>query len=288
MRKYMSVILYVFIFILLFNFSLLFIYPLSLDLNSWVGLFIAVFFVILMIGVIKTMKLSLLLQYMRMFTLSIKATGIFVLTATLFFVQIFIFVKAPQSGHGFDLALGYFLVPTILRITEAFIKEKEIGHMVEVSFLCIVSTVAFHFFSGQLLSWVFYSSVISISIYEGVRIRFNTNNIAAMLFDCILLFPLFIYMIYTGGGGYLEAWSNKLFFMISLISLSVFFVLYFFVFNINKNSNIERGMYILAVLVGVFSIREWQLPDEEKILSYLFVFTSVLISCRAMLRVENI
>jgi chloramphenicol-sensitive protein RarD len=116
--------------------------------------------------------------------------GVLVINAGLLGVQVWLFGWAPATGHGLDVALGYFLMPLVMVLIGVLLhRERLSGWRIVAVGAAVVGVVA-ALLGGSGISWSTVVVAVGYPLYFTIRRRVALDSPGALWFElAILLIP---------------------------------------------------------------------------------------------------
>lgn len=122
--------------------------------------------------------------------------GVLIVDAALLGVQVWLFGWAPQTGHGLDVALGYFLMPIVMVLVGVTLHRERLSRLRTLAVAAAVVGVVAAFLAGGGLSWATFVVALGYPVYFIVRRQAKLDSTGALWFELgILLVPSLVYAV---------------------------------------------------------------------------------------------
>jgi chloramphenicol-sensitive protein RarD len=113
--------------------------------------------------------------------------GVLVVNAALLGVQVWLFGWAPATGHGLDVALGYFLMPLVMVLVGVLLhRERLTGWRIAAVSAAAVG-VAAALLGGGGISWSTIVVALGYPLYFVIRRRAALDSPGALWFELVIL-----------------------------------------------------------------------------------------------------
>src|SRR5690606_38263881 len=110
--------------------------------------------------------------------------------AALLAPQFFLFAWAPQTGHGLEVALGYFLMPLMMVFVGVFLFRERMGVLRTLAVASAVMGVVAAFLVAGGLHWSTVVVAVGYPIYFAVRKAAGLNSSAAFWLELWVKLPV--------------------------------------------------------------------------------------------------
>ena len=114
--------------------------------------------------------------------------GVLVVNAGLLGVQVWLFGWAPVTGHGLDVALGYFLMPLVMVLVGVLLHRERLTGWRMAAVAAAAVGVGAALFSGAGISWSTVVVALGYPLYFVIRRRTGLDSPGALWFELGILF----------------------------------------------------------------------------------------------------
>ncbi|GAB3119256.1 EamA family transporter RarD [Glaciibacter psychrotolerans] len=113
--------------------------------------------------------------------------GLLVADAALLGVQIWLFGWAPQTGHGLDVALGYFLMPLMMVLVGVTLHRERLSRLRIAAVAAAAIGVIFALLAGGGIGWSTVVVALGYPIYFTIRRAARIDSTGALWFELVIL-----------------------------------------------------------------------------------------------------
>ncbi|MDR3426481.1 MULTISPECIES: EamA family transporter RarD [Silvimonas] len=118
-------------------------------------------------------------------------------TASLLFIQQWIFMWAPQVGRLMEVSLGYFLLPLVMVLTGFLFYHERPSRLQWLAVACAMVGVAHEIWLTQAFSWVTLVTSVGYPPYLMLRRWIKLDPVAGFLLEILFILPFVAFYLFT-------------------------------------------------------------------------------------------
>ncbi|MGF6777351.1 EamA family transporter RarD [Paraburkholderia sp. GAS334] len=122
-----------------------------------------------------------------------------VISAALLGLQLWVFLWAPLHGRMLEVSLGYFLLPLMMVLVGRFYYHERLDGLQWLAVACAAVGVAHELWMTRAFSWPTMLVALGYPPYFVLRRKINADSLTAFALEVMLLFPVAIAFVSTGG-----------------------------------------------------------------------------------------
>jgi len=132
-------------------------------------------------------------------------------SAALLGAQLWVFLWAPLHGRMLEVSLGYFLLPLVMVLVGRFYYHERLDGLQWAAVICAAVGVGHELWVTGAFSWPTLLVALGYPPYFVLRRKIKQDSLALFTVEMILLLPVAVAMIVTGGSltlisGRLDMW----------------------------------------------------------------------------------
>ncbi|WP_144113012.1 EamA family transporter RarD [Paraburkholderia sp. BCC1886] len=113
--------------------------------------------------------------------------------------QLWVFLWAPLHGRMLDVSLGYFLLPLVMVLVGRFYYHERLDVFQRLAVACAALGVAHELWITGAFSWPTVLVVFGYPPYFVLRRKIGEDSLAMFLLETMLLLPVALFALITGG-----------------------------------------------------------------------------------------
>lgn len=120
-------------------------------------------------------------------------------SAALLGAQLWLFLWAPLHGRMLEVSLGYFLLPLTMVLVGRFYFRERLDGLQWLAVACAAVGVAHELWVTGAFSWPTLLVALGYPPYFVLRRKINADSLTAFALEMLLLLPVAVVLIVTGG-----------------------------------------------------------------------------------------